>query len=133
MNILRIYDYVFYAEYKVGISTRNYDDVPIIGGAIPIVMSFGLNVVTIILTLHHIGIDLGFPSINKYVLVPSLLGGLYAYYAYKGRDKRIVEKYDRKRKEAKYLLYRLPYFAVMALYVVPSVVILAFCIHIYDF
>ena len=96
---MKFYDFLFYAGYKQGIKSRNYNDIPILGGMVPVSFCLCLNFAT----LYVILLDL---SLLKAVDLDKILGiilgilwaaSLYFYYAYKGRYKRIIEKIERKK------------------------------------
>ena len=122
---MRFYDFLFYASYKQGIKSRNYNDIPILGGMVPVSFCFCLNFAT----LYVILLDL---SLLKAVDLDKIFGiilgilwaaSLYFYYAYKGRYKRIIEKIERKKDYIRY--YNIPYILVIFIYMAIAISILA--------
>ena len=41
------YDFLFYAAYKQGIKSRNYADIPILGGVFPVAFCLASNLVSL--------------------------------------------------------------------------------------
>lgn len=119
------YDFLFYAAYKQGIKSRNYSDIPILGGIFPVAFCLASNLTSlyvIVIKLFHIeSYHIGtFPKIIFGFL---FVGLLYFYYRYNERYRRIIEKYDRKRKSSRF--YDLPYVLVLFMYIAIAALILA--------
>lgn len=92
------YDFLFYAAYKQGIKSRNYADIPILGGVFPVAFCLASNLVSlciIVIKLFHIeNYHLG--TFSKIIFSFSFVGLLYFYYRYNERYSRIIEKYNSK-------------------------------------
>jgi phosphatidylglycerophosphate synthase len=80
--------------------SKNFDDIPALGGMIFVTGCLMLNIFTVFLLLEGLGINTGieFKKEYKYVFTLSLVASLLFYYSYKGRYKKIVESYEQKKK-----------------------------------
>lgn len=97
---MRIYNYLFYKTYILSQRSKNFDDVPVLGGLLFILPCMMFNIFTIFMLLSAWDIYTGieFKKEYKYIFTFFLLIFLLLYYLYKGRYKRIVEKYKQKEK-----------------------------------
>lgn len=97
---MRIYNYLFYKTYLLSQRSRNFDDVPVLGGLLFILPCMMFNIFTVFMLLSAWDIDtrIEFKKEYKYIFTFSLLVFLLLYYLYKGRYKRIIEKYEQKKK-----------------------------------
>lgn len=113
-----IYGYLFYVGYKFGIKTKSFDDTPVLGGLAAVAIPSYLNVSVIWILLIYLDIVSAFEMTKLITIITALCfcGMLWTYYSYKGRYKRIVEKYDLKVRESNSLFYRLPHIVVIFLY-----------------
>lgn len=99
---MRIYDLLFYASYKLAQKSGNFDDAPILGGLVFVVVSFSFNLLSIYFILHRFNLmTINFPK-QRYapvnvLLAVSIMLFLFIYYKYKNRYKRIVSKYENKK------------------------------------
>lgn len=95
-----IYNYLFYKSYQFGKPTADRDDSPVWTGIIWVGGCVMFNVFTVFIVLEALGIvdepvfkrsyKLGFSLILVLVLL--------IYYSYKGRYKKIIEKYEAKER-----------------------------------
>ena len=94
-----IYNYLFYKSFVLAKKSKNYDDCPVLGGMIWVIMCVGLNIGTILLFIGGLGMKSGLDFLPKYKVVFGLgyLGLLLFYYLYKGRYKKIVAYYESKK------------------------------------
>ena len=119
------YDFLFYAAYKQGIKSRNYADIPILGGVFPVAFCLASNLVSlciIVIKLFHIdNYHLG--TFSKILFGFSFVGLLYFYYRYNERYSRIIEKYNKKREFSRF--YNMPYALVLFMYIAIATLTLA--------
>jgi hypothetical protein len=109
--------------------SRNFDDTPVFGGILFIILCVMLNIFTIIEFLDGIGFlkSIGLKTgitISKPYQFPfalALIISLLFYYQYKGRYKKIIEHYEGKRG----FIMQLHPIIVMLIYLVSSFLILA--------
>lgn len=113
-----IYNLLFYKTYLLAIKSGNFDDIPVLGGIMFIVLCAMLNIFTVVLFIEGLGIKTGitFPEEYKFPFCISLVGFLLFYYLYKGRYKKIVEYYEQKEG----LIKRLHPVVVIIVYLVLS-------------
>lgn len=97
---MRIYNYLFYKTYLLSKRSGNFDDVPVLGGLLFVLPCIMFNIFTVFMLLDAWGVNTGieFKKEYKYVFTFSLLLLLLLYYLYKGRYKRIIEKFEQKEK-----------------------------------
>ncbi|HCY41796.1 MAG TPA: hypothetical protein DHV48_10640 [Prolixibacteraceae bacterium] len=96
---MRIYNYLFYKSYLLAQRSRNFDDIPVLGGMIFVIACVMFNIFAISFVLEGAGlIDIDFKEKYKYPFSFGLIGILLFYYLYKGRYKKIVEKYSESSK-----------------------------------
>ncbi len=91
---MKIYNYLFYKSYQLAIKSRNFDDMPVLGGIIFLVLCLMLNLFTIMLTLE--GFELAEFTLDKqykYLFSLALVLILLLYYLQGNRYKRIIEHY----------------------------------------
>jgi formate hydrogenlyase subunit 3/multisubunit Na+/H+ antiporter MnhD subunit len=95
-----IYNYLFYKGYQLGKWSKNFDDIPVLAGVMWVCACFIFNLFTIAFLLEGSGITGNLIFDRKYKFIFSLLLVLILifYYAYKGRYKKIVEKYEDKER-----------------------------------
>ena len=93
---MRVYNYLFYKSYLLAKRSKNFDDMPTLGGIIFVVACIMFNIFTITIFLEGVGFLEGYPFKEKYKypFVFSLVLIVLFYYLYKGRYKRIIEKYE---------------------------------------
>lgn len=97
---MRIYHYLFYKSYLLGRKSRNFDDVPILGGIVFVCLCLILNLSSIMLILIKFGIidDIKLSKTHKYVLATVIVGLVYFYFAFRGKYKKIIKYYDEKER-----------------------------------
>lgn len=97
---MRIYNYLFYKTYLLSKRSGNFDDVPVIGGLLFVLPCLMFNIFAVFMLLDAWRVNTGveFKEEYKYVFTFSLLLLLLLYYLYKGRYKRIIEKFEQKEK-----------------------------------
>lgn len=125
------YDFLFYASYNQGIKSRNYDDIPILGGITPVSFCLGLNFVTLLIIINRVfNIHFGFSKVGKVVFAVIWAASLYFYYSYKGRYKRIIDKYDKKKDFSQF--YNMPYVLIIFLYMILAIILLLLVMYIFS-
>lgn len=97
---MRIYNYLFYKTYLLSKRSGNFDDVPVLGGLLFVLPCLMFNIFTAFMLLDAWGLNTGieFKKEYKYIFTFSLLVFLLLYYLYKGRYKKIIEKFEQKKK-----------------------------------
>lgn len=97
---MRIYNYLFYKTYVLALRSKNFDDIPALGGLIFVVLCVMFNIFTLTFLFEGLGIidDVSFKKEYKYVFSLTLVLLLLWYYMYKGRYKKIVSYYEQKNK-----------------------------------
>ncbi|MCG8411898.1 MAG: hypothetical protein MI739_11515 [Bacteroidales bacterium] len=79
--------------------SRNFDDMPILGGIIFVIACVMFNIFAITQVLERVGIfDVEFQKKYKFPFALVLVGIILGYYLFKGRYKKIIEKYDQYKK-----------------------------------
>lgn len=98
---MRIYNYLFYKSFVAAKKSKNFDDIPVLGGLMFLSLCVEFNIFTVFGFIEGLGLNSGIDSILKYkwIFAFGLLGLLLFYYSYKGRYKKIIKHYeDRKDK-----------------------------------
>ena len=95
-----LYDYLFYKSYQLGKWSRNFEDIPVLAGVIWVGMCFTFNIFAFTFLLEGLGYinSVAFESKYKFIFSISLILLLIFYYMYKGRYKKIIEKYEEKER-----------------------------------
>lgn len=100
---MKIYNIIFYASYKLGVKSKNFNDIPVLGGVIFVSSNLLLNIGAIGLFIERLlKISIWNFSNERYSLGKIIFGILVVilpmvYYSWGGRYKKIVEKYDKKK------------------------------------
>lgn len=118
-----IYDYLFYAGYQLGLRSRKYANMPILGGLSAVAFCLGLNLQTLAMIVLKF-FNISFPSLDRYeIAIVSVLwlGTLYLFY--KPRCKRIIEKYNKKREYSQ----SLPLFIILLFHLFFSIAVMLSC------
>lgn len=124
-----IYNFLFYKTFLLAQKSRNFDDTPVLGGILFVILCVMLNIFTILGFLDVIGFlkSIGLKAgirISKPYQFPfalALIVLLLFYYQYKGRYKKIIEHYEGKTG----FIMRLHPLIVMLIYLVLSFLIFA--------
>ncbi len=124
-----IYNFLFYKTFLLTQKSRNFDDTPVSGGILFIILCVMLNIFTIIEFLDGIGFlksiglktGITFTKPYRFLFAIALVGSLLFYYQYKGRYKKIIEHYEEKTG----FIMRLHPLIVILIYLVLSFFILA--------
>jgi hypothetical protein len=123
-----IYNFLFYKTFLLTQKSRNFDDTPVLGGILFIILCVMLNIFTIlgffdaIGFLKSIGLKTGitFSKPYRFPFALALVVLLLFYYQYKGRYKKIIEHYEGKTG----FIMRLHPLIVILIYVVSSFLLL---------
>lgn len=111
---MRIYNYLFYKTYILAKHSRNFDDTPVLGGIIFVVACMMFNTFTVAQVLEGVGVmDVEFKDKYKFPFAFALVGLFLGYYLFKGRYKKIIEKYN-SNKSGKFQLH--PIFVIIIYY-----------------
>lgn len=93
-----LYNYLFYCSYKMGMRSNNFIGLPVLAGMTMIVPNAAIHIAILGALLKYMGFTwpdrLLEEKIWGRVAYISIFVCMYWYYAYKGRYKRIVEKYN---------------------------------------
>jgi len=95
---MRIYNYLFYKTYLLAIRSKNFDDVPVLGGIVFVGFCLMFNIFSIAFIFEEMGIidEMSIKKEYEFVFALGLVLLLYFYYSYKGRYKRIINYYEQK-------------------------------------
>lgn len=95
---MRIYNYLFYKTYLLSQRSKNFEDIPALGGMLYVTPCLMFNIFTIfgLLDAWSVNIGIEFKKEYKYIFTFSLVVILLLYYQYNGRYKRIIEKFEQK-------------------------------------
>ncbi len=123
-----IYNFLFYKTFLLAQRSRNFDDTPVLGGMLIVILCVIFNIFTILGFLDGIGFlkSIGLKTsitISKPYQFPfalALIVLLLFYYQYKGRYKKIIEHYEGKTG----FIMRLYPLIVILIYVVSSFLLL---------
>jgi hypothetical protein len=99
-KVMKIYNYLFYKTYLLSNRSKNFDDIPALGGLLFVAPCLLFNVFTVFLFFEAWGSNsiIAFMSQYKYFFSVSVIVLLLLYYLYKGRYKRIIEQFEQKKK-----------------------------------
>ena len=101
-------NYLFYKGYELGIKNRSHEGYPVLGGVLVVGMWVTCNVGTLLLLLSYF-FNFSPPRINRYIGSFVIVTSLLIYYSYKGRGRKIAERYN----QMSHPIYRLnPYIVV---------------------
>lgn len=97
---MRIYNYLFYKTFVLSKRSKNFEDMPALGGLLFVAACLMFNIFTVFGLLDAWGVNTGieFKKEYKFIFSISLVVFLLLYYLYKGRYKRIIEKFEQKKK-----------------------------------
>jgi hypothetical protein len=93
-----IYNFLFYKSFILSQKSKNFDDIPALGGMLFVVLCVMLNIFTIIGLIEGFGFKTGitFSKPYQFPFALALVGLLLFYYLYKGRYKKIVKHYEQR-------------------------------------
>lgn len=95
---MKVYNYLFYKSYILAKRSRNFDDMPVLGGIIFVVACVMFNIFTVVGLLGGSEIiNLDLIERYKFPFAFALVGIMLGYYLFKGRYKRIIERYDQNK------------------------------------
>lgn len=96
---MRIYNYLFYKSFSLAQRSKNFEDMPALGGVLFVAPCFFLNIFTIIGLLEGLNVDthIEFKKEYKYIFSLSIVVLLLFYYLYKGRYKKIIGSFEQKK------------------------------------
>jgi hypothetical protein len=96
---MKIYNYLFYKTYLLSKRSKNFDDIPALGGLLFVAPCFMFNVFTVLGLFDAWGVRTGIELKKEYKFIfsISLVVFLLLYYLYKERYKRIIEKFEQKK------------------------------------
>jgi hypothetical protein len=67
---MRVYNYLFYKSYQLALRSKNFDDMPTLGGIIFVVACIMFNIFTVSLALEGFGIsNISFKKEYKYLRI----------------------------------------------------------------
>jgi hypothetical protein len=97
---MRIYNYLFYKTFVLSKRSKNFEDMPALGGLLFVAACLMFNIFTVFGLLDAWGVSTGieFKKEYKFIFSISLVVFLFLYYLYKDRYKRIIEKFEQKKK-----------------------------------
>jgi hypothetical protein len=97
---MRVYDYLFFKSYQLAVRSKNFDDMPVLGGIIFVVACLMFNIFTISLVLESFGlIDISFNKEYKYPFALILVLVVLMYYLLNGRYRNVIKKYEERERE----------------------------------
>ncbi|GMQ30626.1 hypothetical protein [Algoriphagus confluentis] len=110
-----VYNYLFYKGYQLALRSKNFDDLPVLGGIIFVVACVMFNVFTISFLLEGFGIiSISFKKEYKYPFVLILIIVLLLYYLLNFRYKAIVQKYEERERDSSKGIH--PVFVIVIYY-----------------
>ena len=110
-------NYLFYKGYELSVMNRSQD--PVVGGIRVVGMWVVCNVGAFVLLLSHY-FNFSPPRINCYIGSFIIVTSLLIYYSYKGRGRKIAERY----KQMSHPIYRLnPYIVVFGALILAAAIL----------
>lgn len=92
---MKIYNYLFYKGYQMAVRSGNYQDIPVFGALIYVALCLMFNIFALSFILEGANIiSISFPKEYRFIFSAVLLGTLLFYYLFRGRYKKIIEKYQ---------------------------------------
>lgn len=122
-------NYLFYKGYELGIKTKSFEDIPVFGGILIVGIWIILNLESILLLLSHF-FHISLLLINHYIGAFVTVNALLVYYLYKGRGRKIVERYD----QLNHPIYRVsPFIAVFGALTLATFILIFVGSYVNDF
>jgi len=96
---MKIYNYLYYKTFLLAKKSKNFEDIPVLGGIMFLMLCVMFNLFALILFIEGLGFRTGldFKPEYKYPFCIGLVCLLLFYYSYKGRYKKIVEYYENRK------------------------------------
>ena len=98
---MALYDYLFYCSYKMGMRSHNFDGLPVLAGMMMVIPNMAIHILIIQVILRHLGFHwhdaLLLHEVWGRIFYLVFFSFIYLYYWYKGRYKRVIEKYNSKQ------------------------------------
>lgn len=114
---MRVYNYLFYKSYQLAVRSKNFDDMPALGGIIFVVACVMFNIFTISLVLEGLGvIDISFKKEYQYSFTLVLVLLILMYYLLNGRYKNIVKEYENRERALGKGIH--PIFVIIVYYII---------------
>lgn len=114
---MRVYNYLFYKSYQLAVRSKNFDDMPALGGIIFVVVCIMFNIFTISFVLEGFGvIYISFKKEYKYPFALVLVLLVLMYYFLNGRYKNIVKEYENRERELGKGIH--PIFVIIVYYII---------------
>jgi hypothetical protein len=112
---MKVYNYLFYKSYQLAVRSKNFEDMPALGGIIFVVACIMFNIFTISLALEGFGFShISFKKEYKYPFALMLVLVILMYYLLNGRYKKIIKKYEDRERELGIGIH--PIFVIFAYY-----------------
>ena len=96
-----LYDYLFYYSSKMGMRSHNFDGLPVLAGMMMVIPNMAIHILIIQVILRHLGFHwhdaLLLHEVWGRIFYLVFFSFIYLYYWYKGRYKRVIEKYNSKQ------------------------------------
>ena len=123
-----LYDYLFYCSYKMGMRSHNFDGLPVLAGMMMVTPNMMLHLAILQVVLQTLEVHwfeellaLGWWGRIIYL---GFFVGVYCYYWYNGRYKRIIEKYNLEKNT----YWKRHPFVTILLYVITNFVAFFICL-----
>lgn len=99
---MKIYNFLFYKSYQLAERSKNFDSTPVLGGILWVMGCFMFNTFTILFLFEGSGLSgsLILERKYKYIISFVLVFFLTFYYSYRGRYKKIVERFKERERMA---------------------------------
>jgi len=98
---MRVYNYLFYKSHQLAVRSKNFDDMPAVGGILFVVACVMFNIFTVLLVLEGFGFsDISLEKEYKYPFALVLVVVILMYYLFNARYKNIIKKYDDQERES---------------------------------
>jgi uncharacterized protein YacL len=96
---MKVYNYLFFKGYQLAVRSRNFDDMPVLGAIVFVVLCIMFNIFTVFFLLEGLGwTDVSFEKKYKLPFVLGLVIVILLYYLFKKRYIKILEKYEQQER-----------------------------------